>query len=117
MSIVNQIFEILDWGIEQRRELHKIPETGRAEFKTAAYCQKVFAELGFDIRPSFSTGFTADLVMDNSLKTVAFRADMDALPATELLDEDYCSTHEGVAHLCGHDVHMAVCLTAASTLR
>ena len=113
MSIMNQVSEYLSWGVEQRRHLHKMPELGREEHKTSAYCQAVLKELGYDIRPSFSTGFTADLVVNDHFKTVAFRADMDALPAQELLDEEYRSSRDGVAHLCGHDVHMAVALTAA----
>lgn len=113
MNLINHLREYLDWGIEQRRHLHRIPELGRQEHKTSAYCQAVLEELGYQIQPSFSTGFTADLTISPELKTIAFRADMDALPARELLEEEYVSTHEGVAHLCGHDVHMAVALTAA----
>ena len=113
MSLSNHVFEYLNWGVEQRRHLHKIPELGRGEHKTSAHCQAVLKELGYEIKPSFSTGFTADLMVNDQFKTVAFRADMDALPAQELLEEDYCSTHTGVAHLCGHDVHMAIALTAA----
>ena len=113
MNLFNHLREYLDWGIEHRRHLHRIPELGREEHKTTAYCQEVLANLGYEIRPSFSTGFTADLMVGEGLKMVAFRADMDALPARERLEEDYCSQHEGIAHLCGHDVHMAIALTAA----
>ena len=113
MSLAKHVFEYLEWGVQHRRELHKIPELGREEHKTSAYCQEVMQSLGYEVKPSFSTGFTADLRVGSHLKTVAFRTDIDALPAQELSDEEFCSTHNGVAHLCGHDVHMAIALTAA----
>ena len=61
----------------------------------------------------FSTGFIADLDVNPGFKRIAFRTDMDALPADEKLDTEYSSQHPGAAHLCGHDFHMAIALTTA----
>ena len=114
--MLSEIRDLLPWGIEHRRHLHRYPELGRQEFKTSTYCQEQMAALGYDIRSSFETGFVADLTVPGATRTIAFRADMDALPAQELGDASYKSCHDGVAHLCGHDVHMSIALTAACYL-
>ncbi|WP_199911557.1 M20/M25/M40 family metallo-hydrolase [Dongshaea marina] len=102
-----------DYGITHRRYLHQHPELGREEHHTSSYCQQVLRELGYSITPCFHTGFYADLAVDPDYPLTAFRADMDALPAQECSEESFCSVNQGVAHLCGHDLHMAVALTAA----
>lgn len=106
----------LQFGINARRHLHEYPELGREEFKTTAYCQEVMISLGYKVTLCFATGFYADLHISDDLPTIAYRADMDALPALEKAGEVVCSKHDGVAHLCGHDMHMAVSLTAAKIM-
>lgn len=103
-------------GINFRRFLHIHPELGREEHVTSDYCQLQFKKLGYKITPCFETGFYADLYVSPTLPTIAFRADMDALPADEKPGVVVCSQNPGAAHLCGHDLHMAIGLTAAAIM-
>lgn len=103
-------------GIEHRRFLHMHPELGREEYVTSEYCRKQLKQLGYDITPCFETGFIADLVISPDFPMIAFRADMDALPANEKEGEVVCSQTPNAAHLCGHDLHMAIALTAAAMI-
>lgn len=105
-----------------RRELHKYPEMGYKEFETkkrlinflSTRC-KINPE---HIRSYAKTGFTYDIKGEapaqgvNSI--IGFRADMDALPIKEKSELPYKSVNEGVAHMCGHDGHMATLLGLAS---
>ncbi len=103
-------------GVRHRRFLHQNPELWREEFITSDYCKNEFIRLGYKVTPCFETGFYADLTVASDLPTVAFRADMDALPAQEAPGEVVCSKKPGAAHLCGHDLHMAIGLTAAAIM-
>lgn len=95
---------------ENRKELHKIPEIGRCEFKTRKFCIDYLLKFGFKITDCFETGFYADLIIDDKFDLIAFRADMDALPAKDLTNDEASSTHDGFSHNCGHDTHMATLL-------
>lgn len=105
-----------EYGIRMRRHFHQHPELGRKECETRAYSIHQFEQMGFSITDCFYTGFYADLHIDDKYPTIAFRADMDALPATEKPGEVVTSQNPGAAHLCGHDLHMAVALTAAKIM-
>lgn len=98
-----------------RRDLHKIPELALAEFKTHRYLLEKIQ--------SWQTNFmtirqveelpTAMLVKFSGTdpsRTVGYRADIDALPVTEDTGLPFESTHKGVMHACGHDVHMSLAL-------
>lgn len=102
-----------DYGIRMRRHLHQYPELGRQECETRAWCIHQLEQMGYITTDCFGTGFYADLHVSDSLPRIAFRADMDALPATEKPGEVVTSLNPGAAHLCGHDLHMAIALTAA----
>lgn len=95
-----------------RRELHKIPELSRELPKTKAYIQSVLETLDCEIIEVLESGICAyfDRGKDS---TTAYRADMDALPVTEINLVDHASTHEGQMHACGHDGHMAMGLAMA----
>ncbi|MGL4826992.1 MAG: M20 metallopeptidase family protein [Vibrionaceae bacterium] len=112
-----QLEALRDFSQEVRHHLHAIPEASGLEFKTSAYCKELMASFGYQLTkyPDF-TGFHADLIVDNTLPTIAFRADMDGLEMPDLSESPYKSTHEGMAHNCGHDSHMAIALTAARFL-
>lgn len=104
--------------IRFRRELHQIPEIGYELPKTAAYVEKKLREFGIeDIRTGIcGYGIVADIAGNPAGKTIALRADMDALPVLEETGCEYASAHEGAMHACGHDGHTAMLLGAAKLL-
>jgi len=94
-----------------RKELHQIPELAFGEFRTKAYILsqiKRHPDLKI-IEFSQSPGLLVEYAkLDTPFRL--FRADMDALPMQEQTNCSYSSTHDGIMHACGHDVHMAVLL-------
>ncbi len=115
-NIALDLLALKDIGIEFRHILHKIPESSGQEFKTSAFCKEKMQEFGYTITEYQGyTGFIADL-NNNSNTTIAFRADMDALKMQDKTQNEHRSTHEGLAHNCGHDAHMAIALLSAKYL-
>ncbi|MFN0275964.1 MAG: M20 family metallopeptidase, partial [Chitinophagales bacterium] len=101
-----------------RRHLHANPELSFQEYKTAEFvCSKLDA-FGINYKKGVAkTGVVGIIEGKNpSKKTVALRADMDALPITETNDVEYKSKNAGVMHACGHDVHTSSLLGAAKIL-
>lgn len=98
-----------------RRELHSWPELGFQEERTRAYLKGKLAELGLQVEER-GGGLTASLRKGPG-KTVALRADMDALPIQDAKEVPYASKNPGVCHACGHDGHMAMVLGAAYLLK
>jgi amidohydrolase len=115
-NLLEKARDLADWSVSHRRHLHRFPELSLQEKNTSAYCQKVLMDLGYLIQPSWGYGFTADLISDPSKKTIAWRADMDALPIQEKNTHDFVSQNPSCAHVCGHDGHMSIALTAARIL-
>lgn len=106
-----------DWLINTRRDLHQYPELSLKEKRTGQVTAEAMEKLGLKIRRNlWGEGFTADLDVPGAKGRVALRADMDALPLTELNDVPYKSCNVGVAHMCGHDTHMTMNLGAARLL-
>jgi amidohydrolase len=104
--------------IESRRELHRIPETGFEEVKTAAWVAGRLERLGLKVRTGIAgTGVVGLLDTGRPGPTLMIRADMDGLPITEETGLPFASTHAGRMHACGHDAHMAMALGAAAVLR
>ena len=101
--------------VETRRDIHRHPELGYRETRTAALIADRLRALGFDdVRTGIGkTGVVGILKGGRPGKVVAVRADMDALPIPELIDVPYKSTVEGVKHACGHDAHVAMALGVA----
>lgn len=100
-----------------RRHLHAHPELSFQEYATSAYIRQLLDTLQIPYEQLADTGIVARIEGKNPHnKTVALRADMDALPITEKNDVPYCSTNEGVMHACGHDAHSAALLGAAAIL-
>lgn len=95
---------------KHRRELHRIPELSRDLPKTKQYIVSVLQQLSCRMTFLCDSGVCA--YFDKGRKeTLAFRADMDALPVHEDNDCTYRSVHEGQMHACGHDGHMSMVLT------
>ena len=82
-----------------RHNLHKIAELSNEEFKTAKYIRDYLDKLGVEYEELIETATVGIIKGKNPKKTIAFRADMDALPSPN-----------GVEHLCGHDGHMSILL-------
>eukprot|EP00197_Chlamydomonas_leiostraca_P012055 CAMPEP_0202862836 /NCGR_PEP_ID=MMETSP1391-20130828/3723_1 /ASSEMBLY_ACC=CAM_ASM_000867 /TAXON_ID=1034604 /ORGANISM="Chlamydomonas leiostraca, Strain SAG 11-49" /LENGTH=456 /DNA_ID=CAMNT_0049542413 /DNA_START=197 /DNA_END=1567 /DNA_ORIENTATION=- len=107
------------WMISVRRSLHAEPELSFKEHKTSQFIRQQLDKLGirYDY-PVARTGIVAHLGSGApGSPCVALRADMDALPITELTGAPYGSTHTGCMHACGHDAHCAMLLGAAALLK
>ena len=104
--------------IANRRHLHSHPELSFKEYETAAFVAEKLKEIGItEIESKATTGWSALIQGKNpEKKTVALRADMDALPIIEANEVPYKSQNPGVMHACGHDAHTASLLGAAKIL-
>lgn len=101
-----------------RRDLHQHPELQWEEFRTTQKVADEMDKLGISYRKTVPTGLIAELVGGKHGKTVALRADMDALPVQELNEGlAYQSLEDGKMHACGHDAHTAMLVTAAKALK
>jgi len=99
-----------------RRDLHRHPELGFRETRTAGVVAERLEALGLHVRRAVGvTGVVADLE-NGAGPRVALRADMDALPIQEEGDHPYRSTAPGVMHACGHDAHTSGLVGAATLL-
>jgi len=112
-------------AIAFRQEIHKNPELGNREVKTAELVAAHLRSLGLEPRTGIAkTGVVAVLAGKKPRPLIAIRADMDALPVIEATDLPFKSVARttyggrdvGVSHACGHDVHVAAALGAASVL-
>jgi amidohydrolase len=97
-----------------RRHLHTYPELSEQEMNTASFVAGKLTEWGIQFVPNIGGhGIVAQIQGKNpGSRTLALRADMDALPIAEENDVSYKSCNQGVMHACGHDIHMT-CLLGA----
>lgn len=104
-----------DWIIAMRRHLHRIPEPGFQEFKTQKVIMAALDEIGipYTTERTWVVGLIEGAYPG---KTVAIRADIDALPLQEPAECEFHSIHDGMMHACGHDAHTAAALGAAKIL-
>lgn len=107
-----QIFPKL---LEIRRHIHSNPELSFQEHQTAKYVESFLNEWQIPNKRMAETGVIALIEGKLPGKTIALRADLDALPIFEKNEVPYKSKNEGVMHACGHDVH-ATCLLGAAYL-
>ncbi|MBM3437000.1 MAG: amidohydrolase [Bacteroidetes bacterium] len=105
--------------VEVRRKIHSNPELSFQEYETSALISDFLRTHGIDcITGIAKTGVVGIISGKNPGKRiVALRADMDALPVTEMNEVEYKSKNEGKMHLCGHDVHIASLLGTAKILQ
>lgn len=109
---------VLPEVIRLRRHFHQYPELSFEERATSAFIKNYLDQLGIAWYPMARNGIVATLKGGiASQKTIALRADMDALPIQEANDLPYRSVHAGVMHACGHDMHMASLLGVAIILK
>ncbi|MEI0479096.1 amidohydrolase [Brachyspira pulli] len=95
--------------IDIRRDIHSYPELSNQEYRTMNIISEQLYHNGIKHRTKVAgTGVIADIEGKDKSFTVAFRADIDALPINDLKRCDYASKNEGVCHACGHDVHTAI---------
>ena len=112
-----QCRDLQDELVAMRRELHRIPELGGELPQTKAYVAGKLTEMGIPfVENKTDSGLVALIQGGKPGRTIALRADMDALPITEENEVPYKSTHEGCMHACGHDTHMTMLLGAAKVL-
>lgn len=104
--------------IEARRHLHENPELSYQEYNTAKFVTGKLQSFGIRVKEGVATtGLVAEIEGKNpGKKSIALRADMDALPISEASDVPYKSKVPGVMHACGHDVHTASLLGTAKIL-
>ncbi len=125
-SIAEDEFKnIEDKVIEWRRDFHEHPELSNREFETAEKIAAHLNSLGIETKTGIAkTGVVGILKGDNPGKTVALRADIDALPVTEKNDlpfksevkTEFLGSKTGVMHACGHDTHTAILMGVAKIL-
>ncbi|MCH4166372.1 MAG: amidohydrolase [Megasphaera sp.] len=103
---------------ELRRQLHEHPETSGEEIETAALLAGLFRQMGMDVEEHVAGGHgvIATLHGNEPGKTIALRADMDALPMAEETGLPFSSHVAGKMHACGHDGHMSIMVGAAKVL-
>jgi amidohydrolase len=103
--------------IDLRRHLHANPELSYQEYNTVKFVAQTLRSFGLEPAEVATTGLVVEVKGKNpGKKTIALRADMDALPITEANDVPYKSKNVGVMHACGHDVHTSSLLGTAKIL-
>ncbi|MGC4379054.1 M20 family metallopeptidase [Fictibacillus sp. Mic-4] len=118
---MDKLFALLDSFyhemVDIRRYLHQHPELSFEEVKTPEFIAEYHRNLGHEVRTGVGgRGVVATLKGAKPGKTVALRADFDALPIQEENDVPYKSKVPGVMHACGHDGHTATLLVLAKVL-
>ena len=118
MPILNRAAELQDEVTEWRRHIHTNPELLYAVEKTAAFVAEKLKAFGVDevVTGIGRTGVVGLIRGKGPGRTVGLRADMDALPLTEISGKPWASTTPGKMHACGHDGHTAMLLGAAKYL-
>lgn len=116
MGVVELAKKYKDYVIEMRREFHANPELSMKEVRTSKRVMEELQKMGVECVQLAGTGVMATIRGTKPGKTVALRADMDALPVTECNEVEYKSKNQGVMHACGHDGHTAMLLGTAKVL-
>lgn len=116
-ELMKEARELEDETIQNRRYLHRHPETGFDTVETKAYVKEQLTAMGYEPIECGKSGLIALVGGKKPGKVFLLRADMDALPMGEESGVDFASEHPGKMHACGHDMHTAMLLTAAKLLK
>ncbi len=100
-----------------RREIHRYPELTFTEHRTAGLVAAKLTSLGIESETEVAKTGVVGTIRGGAGPTVGLRADMDALPITEINGTEFDSTRPGIMHACGHDGHTAMLLGAATILK
>lgn len=105
--------------LELRRHLRRNPELSWHEKNTSAFLKHKLTSLGLHVKEGYAGyGLCVDFgTPSKSNKGVAWRADIDALPIEDRIEQDYVSVNKGVCHACGHDVHTTIAFGLAKILQ
>lgn len=116
-KIKQEIDMIKEQLVEWRRDIHQHPELGFAEKRTSSIIVKLLKEWDLEVEQVAGTGVVGLLEGGvSSCKTIAIRADMDALPLEEDTNLPCSSVNKNIMHACGHDGHTAITLGTAHVL-
>lgn len=116
-NLYSRLQEIYPELVDFRRDLHMYPELSFEEVKTPAKVASFLTNLGLEVRTEVGgRGVVGVLKGGKPGKTVALRADFDALPIQDEKNVPYKSKVPGVMHACGHDIHTAALLGVAKVL-
>ena len=116
MSYLDKAKALEEYMVSLRRHFHQHPEKSMEERETTAFIMAQLNEIGIPHRKLSPSGVVAEIAGGRPGKTVALRADMDALTIQEETGLSFASEAEGLMHACGHDLHMAGLLGAAKLL-
>lgn len=116
MSYLDKAKALEEYMVTMRRHFHQHPEKSMEERETTAFIMARLNEMGIPHRKLNPSGVVAEIPGGRPGKTVALRADMDALTIQEETGLPFASKAEGLMHACGHDLHMAGLLGAARLL-
>ena len=119
MEFYREISNAFEEMRQTRRFLHMYPELSFQESKTAAFIAAQYDAMGISYEPNFGGGYgiVARIKGVKPGKTIALRADFDALPIQDQKEVPYRSQTPNVSHACGHDGHTAMLLTVAHVLK
>ncbi len=116
----SDIDELVPDMVALRRDLHEHPELAFEEVRTSGIVAQRLQALGLEVQTGIAKTGVVGLLHGGAskpgAKTIAIRADMDALPIHELNEVDYRSTVDGKMHACGHDGHTTIALAVADIL-
>ena len=113
-SLKEKIDGMKDWLVEIRRTIHRHPELGFEEVETSKLISEWLQKFGLEVKRGMAkTGVVGLLKGKKPGRTIAIRADMDALPMDEINQVPYASQIKGKMHACGHDAHVAILLGVA----
>jgi len=116
-DVERRIAAVMPKVVAWRRDIHQHPELSFRETRTAKLVADHLTALGLEVRTGVAkTGVVGVLRGGRPGPVVALRADMDALPVTELVDLPFKSQEAGVMHACGHDNHVAILMGVAEVL-